>query len=428
MDQRKLALYQQYVRILEEELIPAMGCTEPIAIAYGAAYIRDLLGKIPEEVHITVSGNLVKNAKSVTVPNTNGLRGIEASVAAGIVAGKAEKLLEVIADVTENDIKNIREYLEKDVIEVELGESPLAFDYTITAKSGQDTALIRLANAHTNIVRSEKNGEILINVPVEDEKCTGLCDHSCLSIENIVKFAEEIDVGLVAPLLERQIEYNSAIAEEGLTGDWGACIGRTIMACCGDDVMNRAKARAAAGSDARMNGCSLPVVILSGSGNQGITASVPVITYAEKLGASGEKLLRALLIADLTAIHLKTDIGRLSAFCGVVCAGAGAGAGICYLEGGGFKEIAHTVVNTLAVSSGIICDGAKASCAGKIALAVEAGILGWYMYKTGNQFYGGDGIITKGVEKTIKNVGRLGHHGMKTTDREILEIMLQIDN
>ena len=421
-------IYQQYIRILEEELIPAMGCTEPIAIAYGAAYARALLGEIPEKTHIIVSGNLVKNAKSVTVPNTGGLRGIEASVAAGIIAGKPEKLLEVIADVTSSDIEKICEYLEKDVIEVELGESPLAFDYTITAGSGDNKVLIRVANAHTNIVRCEKNGEILINIPVDDEKCTGLCDHSCLSIENIVKFAEEIDVELVAPLLERQIEYNTAIAEEGLSGNWGACIGRTIIDCCGNDVVNRAKARAAAGSDARMNGCSLPVVILSGSGNQGITASVPVVTYAEHLNASREKLLRALLIADLTAIHLKTDIGRLSAFCGVVCAGAGAGAGICYLEGGSFKEIAHTVVNTLAISSGIICDGAKASCAGKIALSVEAGILGWNLYKSGNQFYGGDGIITKGVEKTIKNVGRLGHYGMKTTDREILEIMLEIEN
>jgi len=403
-----------------------MGCTEPIAIAYGAAYVRDVLGAVPEKVFVTVSGNLVKNAKSVIVPNTGGLRGIEASVAAGIAAGRTNRLLEVISEVDEEDRRRIREYLSRDCITVELGESPLAFDYTVTAFCGDDRATVRVANAHTNIVKSERNGEILINVPVDDESCTGLCDHGCLTVEKIVEFADEVDLDRVRELLERQIAYNSDIAEEGLRNNWGACIGKTLLRCGASDMMNRAKAKAAAGSDARMNGCSMPVVILSGSGNQGITASVPVISYAEDLRLPKEKLMRALLISDLIAIHLKTDIGRLSAFCGVVCAGAGAGAGICYLERGGFKEIAHTVVNTLAISSGIICDGAKASCAGKIALAVEAGILGWNMYKTGNQFYSGDGIIAKGVENTIKNVGRLGHDGMKMTDYEILQIMTEI--
>lgn len=423
---KKSELYTQYMRILEEELVPAMGCTEPIAIAYGAAYVRELLGIVPEKVYVTVSGNLVKNAKSVIVPNTGGLRGIEASVAAGIVAGKANRLLEVISEVDDEGRQRIREYLGRNCISMELGESSLAFDYTITAVSGDDRASVRVANAHTNIVKSEKNGDVLINIPVDDESCTGLCDHSCLTVENIVKFADEIDLDRVTELLDRQIKYNTAIAEEGLSNNWGACIGKTILRCGASDMMNRAKAKAAAGSDARMNGCSMPVVILSGSGNQGITASVPVVSFAEDLRVPREKLLRALLIADLIAIHLKTDIGRLSAFCGVVCAGAGAGAGICYLEGGGFKEIAHTIVNALAISSGIVCDGAKASCAGKIALAVEAGILGWNMYKTGNQFYSGDGIIAKGVENTIKNVGRLGHDGMKMTDYEILQIMTEI--
>ena len=421
MDQK---LTDLYVKILEEELLPAMGCTEPIAIAYGSALTRDLLGEIPQRVEVTVSGNLVKNAKSVTVPNTGGLRGIEAAVAAGIIAGDANKTLEVISSVSEEQVTLIRQYLSKNIIEVELGESPFAFDYTVKAYYGDQSAEIRIANAHTNVVRSVKNGKIVFDSPIENEHSTGLSDHGCLTVEKIVEFADTVDLDRVKPLLLRQIEYNVAIAEEGLRGDWGACIGQTLLKSGCRDFTTTAKAYAAAGSDARMNGCALPVVIVSGSGNQGITASLPVICYAKERGADEDSLLRALLVANLVTIHLKTDIGRLSAFCGAVCAGAGAGAGICYLDGGKFLGVAHTVVNALAISSGLVCDGAKASCAGKIALSVEAGIMGWNMYKNGKHFEGGDGIVSKGVERTIRNVGFLGHDGMKITDKTILEIML----
>lgn len=422
MDQK---LYSAYLNILREELLPAMGCTEPIALAYAAASARALLGKMPERVRVDVSGNLIKNAMGVTVPNTDGMRGIEAAVAAGVVAGNAKKKLECIAAVNDSDRENIREYLAKNIITVELCESELAFDCTVTVEAEGESALIRMANAHTNIVHREKNGEVISSTPVTCESEDGMSSHECLTVENIIEFAEAVDLSEVEDLLSRQIECNTAISREGLTNPWGACIGQTLMAVAGDNIMNRAKARAAAGSDARMNGCAMPVVILSGSGNQGMTASLPVITYSEEQNRSLEELLRALVVSDLCTIHLKTYIGRLSAFCGAVCAGAGAGAGICYLEGGRMREVAHTLVNALGISSGIVCDGAKASCAGKIALSVEAGILGWEMFKNGKQFYSGEGIVTKGVENTIRNVGILGHDGMKATDKTIMDIMLR---
>ena len=418
-------LYNAYLNILREELLPAMGCTEPIALAYAAASARALLGKMPEKVRVDVSGNLIKNAMGVTVPNTDGMRGIEAAVAAGIIAGNAKKKLECIAGVNDSDRENIRAYLAKNIITVELCDSELAFDCTVTVEAEGESALIRMANAHTNIVHREKNGEVISSTPVTCESEDGMSSHECLTVENIIEFAETVDLSEVEELLSRQIECNTAISNEGLTNPWGACIGQTLMAVAGENIMNRAKARAAAGSDARMNGCAMPVVILSGSGNQGMTASLPVITYAEEQNRSREELLRALVVSDLCTIHLKTYIGRLSAFCGAVCAGAGAGAGICYLEGGRMREVAHTLVNALGISSGIVCDGAKASCAGKIALAVEAGILGWEMFKNGKQFYSGEGIVTKGVENTIRNVGILGHDGMKATDKTIMDIMLR---
>lgn len=425
MGEDKTGLYEKYISILKEELVPAFGCTEPIALAYGAAYARQVLGKIPESIHVRVSGNLIKNVKSVIVPNTGGLKGIQAAVAAGIIAGNADRKLEVICEVDDSQREQIAQYLDKTHINIELEESSLAFDYTIIAKAGQSSVLVRIANAHTNVVRVEKDGICLKDVPVTGEGSDGMTDHTCLTIENIVCFAEEADLKPVHPVLERQIQYNEAIAEEGLRGSYGANIGKVLLNSYGDGLLNIAKARAAAGSDARMNGCAMPVIILSGSGNQGITASLPVLTYARAEHADSDKLYRALAVADLVAIHLKTKIGRLSAFCGAVCAGAGAGAGICYLQGGRFKEIAHTVVNALAVESGMICDGAKASCAAKIALAVESGITGWNMYKNGQQFLSGDGIVSKGVENTIMNVGFLGHDGMKETDKKILEIMTQ---
>ena len=416
--------YSAYVQILKEELIPAMGCTEPIALAYGAAAARELLGGMPERVEVAASGSIIKNVKSVIVPNTGHLKGIPAAAAAGIVAGDASKELEVIASVSEEQVEKIRQFLESTPITVDHLEKGPVFDIVITVYRGEDQAKVRIANFHTNIVHKEKNGQVLLDIPVKEDSEEGLTDRSLLTMEGIWDFANTVDVEDVREVLERQMSYNMAIAKEGIKNEYGANIGKVLLDTYGDDVRTRAKAMAAAGSDARMNGCELPVIINSGSGNQGITASVPVMVYGEELGVSHEKLLRALTLSNLTAIHQKTGIGRLSAYCGAVNAGAAAGSGIAYLCGGGYKEVIHTVVNALAVVSGMVCDGAKASCAAKIASAVDAGLLGYNMIIRGQQFYGGDGIVTKGVENTIGNIGRLGKEGMKETNEEIIKIMI----
>ena len=418
------AKYAAYIQILKEELVPAMGCTEPIALAYGAARAREVLGEMPDRVVVGASGSIIKNVKSVIVPNTDHLRGIPAAAAAGIVAGDADKELEVIASVSSEQTAQMKEFMEQVPIVTEHIDNGITFDIVITLYRGDSYARVRIANYHTNIVLVEKNGEILEKKPVAGESEDGLTDRSLLNMKDILDFAETVDIEDVREVLERQIDYNWAIAEEGIRGNYGANIGSVLLDMEGESVRVRAKAMAAAGSDARMNGCELPVIINSGSGNQGITASVRVIVYAEERKASEEMLLRALTLSNLTAIHQKTAIGRLSAYCGAVSAGAGAGAGIAYLHGGSYKEIVHTVVNALAIVSGIVCDGAKASCAAKIASAVDAGILGYQMYIRGQQFYGGDGIVTKGVEETLKNVGRLGKEGMKATNEEIIRIMI----
>lgn len=416
--------YGAYVQILKEELVPAMGCTEPIALAYGAARAREVLGQMPDRAVIGASGSIIKNVKSVIVPNTDHLKGIPAAAAAGIVAGDADKKLEVIAAVSGEQIAQIKDFLEQVPVTVEHIDNGITFDIVITLYKGDAWVRVRIANYHTNIVLVEKNGEILEKKEVAGESEEGLTDRSILNMKDILDFAGTVDIEDVRETLERQIEYNWAIAEEGIRGSYGANIGSVLLDMEGGSVRVRAKAMAAAGSDARMNGCELPVIINSGSGNQGITASVPVIVYARDMGVGHETLLRALTVSNLTAIHQKTPIGRLSAYCGAVSAGAGAGAGIAYLNGGGYQEIVHTVVNALAIVSGIVCDGAKASCAAKIASAVDAGILGYQMYIRGQQFFGGDGIVTKGVEETLKNVGRLGKQGMKETNEEIIKIMI----
>lgn len=417
--------YQAYVDILREELITAMGCTEPIALAYGAARCRELLGKMPDSVQVWASGSIIKNVKSVIVPNTGGMKGIEAAVAAGIVAGDSSRELEVIASVSQEEKVGIQQYLEKTPIEVKYQDSGLTFDIVIVETCGQDYAKIRIANYHTNLVLAEHNGVKELDIPVEGENEEGLTDRTLLNMEDIWDFVTTCDVEDVKPILNKQIACNLAISEEGIKGNYGANIGSVMLDTYGDDIRNRACAKAAAGSDARMNGCEMPVVINSGSGNQGITCSVPVLEYARDLGADEEKTLRALTLSNLVAIHQKTGIGRLSAFCGAVCAGAAAGAGIAYLKGGGYKEVIHTVVNALAIVSGMVCDGAKASCAAKIAFSVNAGILGYEMYVRGQQFYGGDGLVTKGVDNTIRNIGRLGREGMRLTNDEIIKIMIK---
>lgn len=422
---REDKIYESYVQILKEELVPAMGCTEPIALAYAAARARKVLGEVPDKVLVEASGSIIKNVKSVIVPNTNHLKGIPAAAAAGIIGGKAERELEVISEVSEEEIREMRAFLERTEMKVVHVDNGITFDIIVTVYKGNDYAKVRIANYHTNIVLIEKNGEKRLETPVESEKEEGLTDRSILNMEDIWDFIQSLDIEDVREVLDQQVTYNTAISEEGMKGDYGANIGSVLLSTYGSDIKTRAKAKAAAGSDARMNGCELPVVINSGSGNQGITCSIPVVEYAKELEVSEEKMYRALALSNLVAIHQKTGIGRLSAYCGAVSAGAAAGAGIAYLCSGGYEEVIHTVVNALAIVSGIVCDGAKASCAAKIASSVDAGILGYYMYTNGQQFYGGDGIVTKGVEATIKNVGRLGKEGMRETNEEIIKIMVE---
>lgn len=417
-----------YLDIMGEELVPAMGCTEPIAIAYAAAKAKQILGRLPDKVIIQASDNIIKNVKSVVVPNTGNLKGIKASAVAGIVAGDADKVLEVISCVDDQGRKEIHAFLENNEVTVCKSDSDLTFDLVVSVFSGESMASVQISHFHTNIVLITKNNKILYqNQECEEIKPTTLTDRSMMNVKDILEFAESVVISDVKDLLDQQIEYNTRIAAEGIDGDWGANIGSVLLDIWGDDIKVRAKAMAAAGADARMGGCSLPVVIVSGSGNQGLTASLPVIEYAKELGVAKETLYRALVVSNLVTIHQKTGIGRLSAYCGAVSAGVGAGAGISWLHGGRFKEVAHTIVNALATVSGIICDGAKPSCAAKIATAVEAGMLGFYMYQKGQQFYGGDGIVKKGVENTITNIGRLGREGMRETDKEIIRIMVGDD-
>lgn len=417
-------IYGQYLQILREELIPAMGCTEPIAMAYAAAKARQVLGEMPDKIDIVISGNIIKNVKSVVVPNTGGLKGITAAVAAGVTVGDADRQLEVLAGVREEDIHLIREFMDSCPMTVMKSQSPKLLDIDLRLYKGTDCVRLRIADYHTNIVLIEKNGDVLLRLDDASDD-GGETDRSVLSVKGIVEFAECVRIDDVRELLERQIAYNTAISQEGLRGEYGASVGKTLLSTRGSDVRVRARAVAAAGSDARMSGCELPVVIVSGSGNQGMTASLPVIEYAKEYHKSEEELIRAVIVSDLITIHQKSWIGRLSAFCGAISAGCGSAAGIAYLLGGDYDVIAHTLVNSLAIVSGIVCDGAKASCAGKIAAAVNAGILGYNMHLNGQQFYAGDGIVSKGVEATIRNVGRLGRDGMRETDKEILRIMTE---
>ena len=425
--ERTSAVYKTYVEILKRELVCAMGCTEPIAIAYCAAVARKALGTLPSEIDVAASGNIIKNVKSVIVPNTGGLRGIEAAAAIGALAGDAEAGLQVVSHVTPDEIAALPGYLEQTAFSVSAAESEFLLDIEVTVRANGHFATVRAVQEHTNIVLVETDAGVLFSKdPDEDtSKDEGAPDYTLLNVADICEFADTCELDDVRPILERQLSCNCAIAEEGLRGNYGAGIGKVLLTAYGDDVRTRARAYAAAASDARMNGCDLPVVINSGSGNQGITASLPVYIYAKELGASEEKLYRALLVSNLVTLHEKTGIGRLSAYCGAVSAGAGAGAGIAYLHGGGCAEISHTIVNALAVTSGIVCDGAKSSCAAKIAMAVEAGILGFEMYSCGKQFYGGDGLVAKGVENSIANFSRLGRVGMRETDKEIIRIMTE---
>ena len=416
--------YQAYIEILRRELIPAMGCTEPIAIAYGAAKARAALGALPDQITVAASGNIIKNVKSVIVPNTDGRKGIEVAAAIGALAGDPSAGLEVIAHVRPESRATLGQYLDDTKIQVRAAQSPHVLDITISVQKGLDTATVQIVNEHTNIVRITRNDKVLFEKEIIATADTGKPDYDCMTIEDIYDFAMTANLSDVQDILDRQIACNTAIADEGLKNNYGANIGRTLLKAYGTDIHIRARARAAAGSDARMNGCELPVVINSGSGNQGMTVSLPVIEYAKELQSSPEQLYRALLLSNLVTLHEKEGIGRLSAYCGAVSAGAGAGAGIAWLCGGDYEAVIHTIVNALAITSGIVCDGAKASCAAKISAAVDAGILGFEMYRNGQQFYGGDGLVLKGVENTIRNISRLGRVGMKETDKEIINMMI----
>jgi len=422
-------IIRTYTDILIEELIPAMGCTEPIAIAYASSIISHALGAYPTSLKVGLSGNIIKNVKSVIVPMTGVMHGIDSAICAGIISSCPKKRLEVLCALCSEDVEKIKSYKENTPIEIYELETENAFEILIEGTHNGQAAVANLAKRHTNIVYVKLNGQDITNnyATEEDTVEKESTDRSSLNVKTIVEFAETVDLSELTPYLDRQIEFNMAIAREGLDGEWGASIGKTLLKLANGDVRTIARAYAAAGSDARMSGCEMPVCIISGSGNQGMTASVPVVIYAESLKADRETLLRALIVSDLITIHQKTGIGCLSAYCGAISAGCGCGCGIAYLKGGRYYEIAHTLVNAIAILSGTICDGAKSSCAAKIAMAVEAGILGYEMMASGHQFYGGDGIITKGVENTIKNVSRLAQKGMSETDKEIIKIMLGKD-
>ena len=416
--------YESYLKILEEELIPAMGCTEPIAVALAAAKATEALGATPEACRVEVSGNIIKNVKAVTVPNTGGMKGLEAAVAAGIVGGRPDLGLEVLSKVTKEEIAEMAQFLQTCSMQVLPSGGDRVFYILMTVTADGHTADCEIVDFHTNITRIRKDGKILFQNQAGASAQTAQTDRSVLSVKEILEFADTLDIQNVAPVLEQQIAYNTAISQEGLKGGWGAEMGRTLLKLHGDHLPTRLRAAAAAGSDARMNGCELPVVIVSGSGNQGMTASLPVIEYAKVIGADHEALLRALAVSDLITIHQKTGIGRLSAFCGATSAGCGAACGIAYLDGAKPEMIAKTIVNTLGICSGMVCDGAKSSCAAKIAAAVEAGLDGYEMAKVDLGFVNGEGIIGADVEQTIVNVGRMARQGMQHTDEEILNIML----
>lgn len=417
------AIVDAYIDVLRGELLLATGCTEPIAIAYAAALLRKHLGEVPERILVEVSGNIIKNVKSVVVPNTGRLKGIRAAVAAGVVAGEADEQLQVISRVSPDYHPDIAVYAADTPMEIVCADTPWLLDIQLTGWKGEHSARVRIADTHANVVRIEKDGEIILDKPLPEPGSDSSEDKSFMSVEGILEFVNTVDLSRVSELLDRQIEYNTAIAQDGLENDWGANIGSILLKDYPEDIKTEAKAWAAAGSDARMSGCERPVVIVSGSGNQGMTASLPVIRYAKHLGVGKEKLYQALLVSDLVTIHQKSGIGRLSAYCGAISAGVGAGAAIAYLMEGSYHAVAHTIVNAVAILSGTICDGAKPSCAAKIAASVDAGIMGYHMYRNNQQFRGGDGIITKGVENTITNVGILAKQGMQQTDRVILDIM-----
>ena len=415
---------QRYQKILENELKPAMGCTEPIAIAYCVAYAKSVLGRLPDRCDLYCTSSIIKNANVVTVPQTGGLRGIEAAALAGFFGGDATRELEVLSSLTDDDRNKIREHLGIGLIRIHLieHETPLRIEAVLYA--GEDSASAEIVGTHTGLGTVRRNG-VVLNEGRHRSLHEEESPYESLHIRDILAFAETVDLSELADLLRLQIRYNTGIANEGLTHDWGVRVGKTILTRGEGDLRAKAKAMAAAGSDARMNGCAMPVVINSGSGNQGLTVSLPVIVYAEEMGVAEERLLRALCVSNLVAIRQKTVIGRLSAYCGAVCAATGAIAGISYLHGDSYEVISQSIVNSIGCIGGMICDGAKSSCANKIAIALECAFLGYDLAREGEAFQEGEGIIKSGVEETIDSIGRMAKEGMHETNRVILDIMLE---
>ena len=421
MDQH---VYNEYLAILREEIVPALGCTEPIAIAYASAKARRVLDRLPEHITVKCSGNIIKNVKAVIVPTTGDMKGIETSAVLGAVGGNPDKKLEVLVDVTEEDLALTRELLKKKICSVELIEGVSSLQIIVEMTAGDESSLVEIAFSHTNIVRIEHNGEQIFKKGLSVQNATET-DRSLLNLKDIYTFATTVNLEDVADLMERQVDCNLKIAREGLSNKYGANVGSTILEHYGDDVRNRARALPAAGSDARMNGCVLPVMINSGSGNQGMTVSLPVEVYAEELEVTREKKIRALVLSNLIGIYQKNELGKLSAYCGAVSAAVGAGAAIAYLNNASYEVIEETIVNTLGNVSGIVCDGAKASCAAKIASSVDAAILAYHMASERRGFRSGEGLVKDSAEKTLKSYGRMGREGMRATDVEILRIMLE---
>ncbi len=421
MDQ---SLYDNYVNILKHELVPALGCTEPIAIAFSAAKAVEVLGEFPDRIEMDCSGNIIKNVKGVTVPNSDGMKGIEAAAILGAVGGDAAKELEVLEEVTPEHIQRAKELAARKICTCNLIDGVENLYITARVIKGEQSAEVTIVSHHTNVVRIVKNGGVVLDRPVEAESKEAGADKSGLTVRDILDFADKVKIEDIDEVITRQVELNSAIAQEGLDNNYGAQIGKTLMHVWGKSATTRACARAAAGSDARMGGCSLPVVINSGSGNQGLTVSLPVIVYAEEWEVSREKMYRALVVSNLIAIHQKHYIGSLSAYCGAVSAACGAGAGITYMYGGSYEQVSLTIINTLGNVGGIVCDGAKSSCAAKIASSVDAALIAFHLSLQNKSFLPGEGIIKGDIEETIKSMGYIGRVGMRSTDTEILNVMI----
>lgn len=422
-------IYNEYVTILESELVPALGCTEPIALAYAAAKAKEVLGKMPDHITMRCSGNIIKNVKGVKVPNSGGMKGVEAAAVLGITGGDPSQALEVLEHVTDREIDEAEKLLKAGFCDCVLKDDVANLyieAYAVCKKTEKSEALVVIEDEHTNITHIEKDGQVLFHKEKKEycQEREKTPDKSLLNLEDIITFANEVQITDVEKVLGRQIKYNTRIAEEGLRNPWGAQVGRVVLEEFGEDVKWRAVAKASAGSDARMSGCALPVIINSGSGNQGMTCSLPVIEFGKELKKSKEEIYRALCVSNLVALNQKKYIGSLSAYCGAVCAAAGAGAGITYLCGGTLEQIENIVVNTIADAGGIVCDGAKPSCAAKISTALQAAILSHKMAMRGLTFARGEGLVMDCPEDTIKAVGYVGRAGMKQTDVEILNLMI----